>query len=1065
MKKLYDRKGACLPFLKFDLKMKLTAILLFASLFNMMAFTGYSQSITLNLENATVGKVIDKIEITTEYAFVYNTKFVDLKRKVSINVSKQPIEEVLNKLFKGTNTAFEVQDTQIFLKDKKELVKVEADIDIPLETKEQQVQITGTVTDASGMPLPGANITVKGTSVGTTTDIDGNFSLEVPDDAEIIVVSYVGYKTQEISIAGNTSFNIQLEEDAAQLDAIVLTGFRGSLAKAVTQKRNAASVVDGIAAKDIADFPDLNISESLGRITGVTINRVLGEGQQVSVRGLSPEFTRVTINGQTVASGNPGREVDFDVFASELFNNVQLSKSPEASMTEGGLAATINLRTARPFDYSREKPVFALSAQGVYNDLREDVTPRLSFLASTNKLAGGKLGLLASVSYSESKLRQDNAEGLRFLLIPELDISGDGSIDATDVEIPFIPRYVLELMDRDRLGITGALQFKPNENFDLNLDLAYAKFKETRTRYSIDGLLNGNRSAPVAATFDNTGLVTTATYDNVSSRSENIRTPSDEDLVLINMDGTWRLGNDWKAKGKLGYSKVNKTSEEFRAVYNAVDRFSYDLTDRIFVGLQPENTDFTDPNDFAHNQSRFINDNIEDQESSVQFDLSKNYNDGFFRALKSGFRFSNREKGNIRHDGRFTARDGNGDPLPVSSAIASSLPVDDFFSGYDNSTIERNWFVTDFDAVFADPNIGGANFDVPQRFISTFEIQEKTFGAYFQTDFRTEIGGMPFRGNAGIRYVSTDQTSNGFLGDGTPVSISQTYNELLPSLNTVLNLSDDLLFRFTASKTLTRPTLTELTPGGTVAPGNAVPVTGGGTANLGNPELKPFTATQFDLALEWYFSKEGLASFTFFNKKVDNFIVDLTSERLINVGSLLNDNGEEVGDAPFIVTQPVNGDGATITGFEFSLQLPFTFLPEPLDGMGALINYTYSDAESEITFNGETVKTLLPGQAKTSFNLVTYYEKGPFSTRLAYTWRDKLLDEVRTSNGQRSNFFTDYGQLDANIQYSLSDNLILIGNALNLTGEETQRYAEREDRNISFRETGRFFTFGVRAKF
>ncbi len=1004
----------------------------------------------------SVDQVFKIIKKQTNFDFVYPRSVFKNKSKVQLKKGEIAVSKLLEQTLLSNNLVFELTiNNTILIKEKKVIL---------VDEKQERV-LTGKVTDSLGIPLPGANIQVKGRSIGTTTSFEGDFSLTVSDDAEILVVSYVGYKTKEVTIGEMTTFNIQLKEDAAKLDEIVLTGFRGSLAKAVTQKRNSASVVDGIAAKDIADFPDLNISESLGRITGVTINRVLGEGQQVSVRGLSPEFTRVTINGQTVASGNPGREVDFDVFASELFNNVQLSKSPNAALTEGGLAATIDLRTARPFDYAKDKPVLAVSAEGVYNDLKEDLTPRLSFLASTNKLAGGKLGLLASVSYSESSLRQDNAEGLRFLLIPELDVAGDGTIDATDVEIPFIPRYVLELLDRDRLGITGALQFKPTSNFDLNLDMAYAKFNETRTRYSIDGLLNGNRSAPVAASFDGTGLVTSATYDNVSSRSENIKTPSSEDLVLINLDGTWRFGENWKAKGKLGYTKATKEVREFRAVYNAIDRFSYDLSDRVFVGLEPENTDFTDPNDFAHNQSRFINDDIEDQESSIQFDLSKDYNEGFIKSLKAGVRFSDRDKGNVRYDGRFTARDGNGDPLPVSSAIATTLPVDDFFSQYQNPTIVRNWFVTDFDAVAADPNIGGSNFDVPQRFISTFEIEEKTFGAYFQADFRTEIGGLPFRGNAGLRYVSTNQTSNGFLGDGTPVKVGQTYSDLLPSLNTVLNLSDDLLFRFTASKSLTRPTLTQLTPGGTVAPGNAVPVTGGGTARLGNPELKPFTASQFDLALEWYFSKEGLASITFFNKKVDNFITSLTTEKLIDVGSLLNDNGEEVGDAPFNVTQPVNGDGATITGFELSLQMPFTFLPKPLDGMGALVNFTYSDSESEIVFNGETIKTLLPGQAKTSFNVVTYYEKGAFSTRLAYTWRDKLLDEVRTSNGQRSNFFTDYGQLDANIQYNLTDNIVLIGNALNLTEEETHRYAEREDRNISFRETGRFFTFGVRAKF
>ena len=122
---------------------------------------------------------------------------------------------------------------------------------------------------------------------------------------------------------------------------MVVKGVRGSLARSLEQKRYSDGVVDGITSEDIGDFPDLNISESLQRITGVTINRVLGEGQQVSVRGLAPEFTRVTINGQTVTSGNSGREVDFDVFASELFSNVSLTKTPSAALTEGGLAATL----------------------------------------------------------------------------------------------------------------------------------------------------------------------------------------------------------------------------------------------------------------------------------------------------------------------------------------------------------------------------------------------------------------------------------------------------------------------------------------------------------------------------------------------------------------------------------------------------------------------------------------------------------------------------------------------------------------------------------------------------
>ena len=197
------------------------------------------------------------------------------------------------------------------------------------------------------------------------------------------------------------------------LEEVVVTGVRASLARSLELKRAANGVVDGITAEDITDFPDLNVSESLARVSGVTINRTLGEGNRVTVRGLNPEFTRITINGQTVTSGNAGREVDFDVFASELFSSVQLAKTPSASLTEGGLAATIDLRTARPFDYAGDAPVLALSLQAAQNDLRGEFNPRLSALAGST-FGGGTIGLLGSISYSDTALRQDNAEGLRF---------------------------------------------------------------------------------------------------------------------------------------------------------------------------------------------------------------------------------------------------------------------------------------------------------------------------------------------------------------------------------------------------------------------------------------------------------------------------------------------------------------------------------------------------------------------------------------------------------------------------------------------------------------------------
>lgn len=838
------------------------------------------------------------------------------------------------------------------------------------------------------------------------------------------------------------------------LEEIIVTGVRASLNRALDQKRSAAGVVDGISAEDIADFPDLNISESLQRVTGVTINRVMGEGQQVSVRGLAPELTQVTLNGQTIASGNAGREMDFDVFASELFNNVQLTKTPSADVAEGGLAASIDLRTARPFDFKAGAPVMAASLQMSRNQMRDKNDPRASALIS-NRFMDDKLGVLLSASYSESSLRLDAAEGFRFLAT-DIDMNRDGVREFTGVEIPFIPRYVLELRDRERTGVTGAVQFRPTADIDLNLDVAYAKFDELRTRYSIDGMLSATATPVTTPIVDASGLVRRATYNNVSSRSENLRTPSTEDLALANVDAEWRFADDWALKLKAGYSEADKAEEEYRAVYQVINQFTYDLTDPVFVALIPQaGVDFTRPADFSANQSRYFNTDIRDRDFSYQFDLSHELDWGIVSSIQAGARFNERRKRQDRYDGRITFANGAVRP---TAAIAADLPVDDFLSQHDSSAIVRNWFVTDFDAVFADPVLNPANFAVPRAFIDSWDIEEKSKAAYAQANLDGEVLGIPVRGNAGVRFVSTDQTSRGFLATGAPIRSGQSYDEMLPSLNLVAEVAEDVLLRAAASKSLTRPTLTQLSPGGRVSP-TAL------SAVMGNPGLRPFTATQADFSAEWYFSEEALLSATLFRKKVASFITNVTSQGRINAGTQINDAGQDVSDAIYTITQPVNGQGGTVKGFELSIQTPFTFLPAPFDGLGVVANYTYADSSSTVRFGGETIKTLLPGQSRSSYNLVGYYEQGPFSIRAAYAWRDEYLDEVRAGGRERSNFTGAYGQLDMGIQYAVTESITLTADALNLLEAEPRRYAQLKDRNVSFSETGRFFIIGARAKF
>ena len=262
--------------------------------------------------------------------------------------------------------------------------------------------------------------------------------------------------------------------------------FRQSLNLALTDKRDAIGAVDAIVAEDIADFPDLNLAESIQRIPGVAIARDAGEGRQISVRGLSPEFTRVRLNGIEAMSANGGtdaaggtnrtRGFDFNTFASELFNSITVRKSASADIEEGSLGATVDLRTGRPFDY--DGLTFVVSGQGQYNDLSEEVSPRASMLLS-NTWGDGTFGALISAAYTDRNLIDEGSSTVRW---GQPSANGNfGSLSPTYTGtatlaqlnaafVPRIPRYDYYEHNQDRLGITGALQWAPSDRVGLNLD-------------------------------------------------------------------------------------------------------------------------------------------------------------------------------------------------------------------------------------------------------------------------------------------------------------------------------------------------------------------------------------------------------------------------------------------------------------------------------------------------------------------------------------------------------------------------------------------------------------------
>src|SRR5688572_14058793 len=303
-------------------------------------------------------------------------------------------------------------------------------------------------------------------------------------------------------------------EEVDDVAEVVVTGFRVSLGAALQKKQRATGQVDAIVAEDIADFPDLNLAESLQRIPGVAITRTYGEGAQITVRGLSGLYTRVRVNGMEArgaVGNNAGRNFDFNVFASELFNSIVVHKTATADLDEGSLGAVVDLNTARAFNY-KEGFTLVVGGNGVYNDLSNTVRPRLTGLLAYRD-PGGVWGATASVAYTKVRNDAATAETVRWQRGPFNSVLGvpcsddpmvaetdPGCLEVNDAQHPRIPRYGQEVNKNDRLGLTAGIQFRPTDQTEIRLDGLYATYEQLNDRRWLEVLFRGNEPG-----FDITG--------------------------------------------------------------------------------------------------------------------------------------------------------------------------------------------------------------------------------------------------------------------------------------------------------------------------------------------------------------------------------------------------------------------------------------------------------------------------------------------------------------------------------------------------------------------------------
>jgi TonB-dependent receptor len=801
-----------------------------------------------------------------------------------------------------------------------------------------------------------------------------------------------------------------------ELEEVVVTGIRNSLANAQAIKRDAEQLVDSVTAEDIGKFPDANIAESLQRISGIQIQRNLGEGSIVAIRGLSQ--VRTELNGHDIFTANGGVGLSFDEVGPDLLSRVDVYKNPSAEMIEGSLGGTIDLRTRKPFDSA--KRLLSVTPSVTYYDLADDRGEGLSGLFSDRwETNAGEFGLLLNASYQTSAFRQDLDQ-----VEPYLWHGPNPDPDGAPVQSSLVPGYETQNIlvpkgggfnvaggDRKRRGYSAVLQWRPNDQIEAYAQVLAAKylFHDTGVAYfaSDDG------AAPTGAFTVEDGVATSGSLASPGGLSVTYGAERNTLTTDYNTGFTWsptehaRLVVDYQHMDAYvhqdslnlyvtPYTTRTGVAGLFTADYNYVFDTRGDFptqvaSDPSFFG-NPDNYGFT-----AIQPDRTRNDADGD---SVRTDFTWDFDDGgFLDAVSTGVRYS--KKTAINRDTNLNNWTTIGGTCANWSTADNCYKASDFpqyveYNPGQASLLRGRAGSSVFGPVLQWKLDQAQNPDQAFAAVRAISGQQITFGdlndpsqsttstvdetdsaLYVRTSFASSLLNMPWDGNVGVRYVRTEASGHGFevlsyrtSGGTNPTSTSVTnvfeggrdYNSALPSLNLRLHITPTLQGRFAFSKNIFRPTFTQLNPSYTLSPnynGSAATPTTANPSAPYDPVTNPYQGSGSvsgnpDLKPERVRSLDAALEW-YFARDAFAFVTlfDKDLKDLIDSRPFLRtEEVPGVGVVQFNVNAVTNVSDGYVRGFEIGGQKFFDFLPGLFSGLGVAANFTRADSNAGTVASG-----------------------------------------------------------------------------------------------------------------
>lgn len=896
----------------------------------------------------------------------------------------------------------------------------------------------------------------------------------------------------------------QTADNPAPIDpasTVVVSGIRASLTSSLTTKRMQDGVVDAVSAEDAGKFPDTNIAESLQRVTGVQIQRNGGEGRYISVRGLGPEFNNVLVNGRTLTSDTGGREFSFDLLSSDLISKVLVYKTSQPFLPEGGIGSTVDIQTARPLS-GKVGHSSVFNASESYDSNSKKYTPNASGMYSFANEAR-TFGVSGSVSYTDRASKQNKAitDSWNYrdvaMINGDLNSKGLTPADVTTKKLYMPQSYGFQQENESRKRLVGnvTVQYNPSPTWKLTADALYSRLDQ---RNSVIAVSDWNNPVQLGVKYDGNDQVTSflrpgsiffANNPALVGNGKLLGEVNSNDMIVKGGDrlsttragglnSKWKLSQDWRLEADLSSSRSTSESPDMWVVAGMVpkngDTLTFGGTPSVVFG-----DGIADPS--AVRAHAVSNGDIENLDSlhEGRLNLSWAHEIGYFKGIDTGVSHSQRKvERTVWKNDAWNAFSGYHVALP--SSLFTVTPLDNFMGkgaqvpsaylsfdpyAYMNYLNQPSLLGQSNDpATYSDltkfPN-GPMAIDYTKP--SMWGVKEKVSSLFLDSKWE----GAGWSANAGVRVVHVNSTSTGISrvllsavkspndttfisnwGPTTTTTVDNSYHSVLPSANLKLDLTQDMLLRLAASKTETRPTLSQMGVDNSYGGRFGDVQTSGG-----NPYLKPMQSKNFDLSYEWYLSKTNYVSAAVFLKNVSDFLeTKLVDMRIPQFDEVVHD------------TRVRNGQKGKIKGVEITGQYAFDATAPWLRGFGVAANYTYVDATANRDSDSGAPVCGYPGLSPQSYNGSVFYEGGKFQARVSYNWRNHFSVDCGGGSTQPRNRAA-YGQTDASLRYNLTPSMAIYADAINLSNSKTHEYAKDESQFLTLEDVGRRVSVGLRVAF